>query len=310
MGTRFTLPHRRTSVGACVALMLSTLLSTLLVPALHAADDGSQLKSPFRINYLGYYSEGPKVALFLSDDATPRAWELRNEAGAAVASGTTDDYVKGDFASGDSFFRIDFSSHTGTGEGFRLAVDGVSSERFDISASSPYDRLADESFDYFKDHRAEETTFDQFLGNWASGSLTAPFWIDAGDRGSYPTNTAVSAWLLMNLHERYPESRTPFANGVTLHEEATYGAELFYQIILPGQKLAIPKLHTEIRPWGLCPPHETGTCVSKPETKATFAVARTLAQLARLHQGEEQPNAARKAFAAARTAFDNASTLR
>ncbi len=31
-----------------------------------AADDGSQLQSPFRINYLGYFQHGPKVALFLS----------------------------------------------------------------------------------------------------------------------------------------------------------------------------------------------------------------------------------------------------
>ena len=31
-----------------------------------AADDGSQLASPFRVNYLGYFQHGPKIALYLS----------------------------------------------------------------------------------------------------------------------------------------------------------------------------------------------------------------------------------------------------
>jgi hypothetical protein len=279
-----------------------------LVPAgpVRAADDGSQLESSFRINYLGYYTHGHKVALYLARTGDSRRWEVRNARGEAVASGVTRDFVRSDFASGDSFFRIDFSDFTTPGSGYRLVVDGNPSEPFDISASNPYGDLADESFDYFKDHRAEEVTFDQFVGNWASGKITAPFWIDAGDKGSYPTNTAMAAWLLLNLHERYPAARAPFANGVTLHEEVTFGAELMYQLILPGHKLAIPKLHTNVPSWGPCPPHETGTCVSKPETKATFAVARTLAQLARVHLERGQRDSARRAFEAARKAFDNA----
>jgi len=303
MARRPPQPPLRHRVGACVALVVSALLVT----GTRAADDGSQLDSPFRVNYLGYFPHGPKVALYLSDEGDSRTWELRDGGGATVASGVTRDRVSGDFASGDSFFRVDFSRFTGTGAGFRLVVDGARSEPFDIS-TNPYGNLADESFDYFKDHRSGEVTFDQFLDNWASGSITAPFWIDAGDKGSYPTNTAIAAWLMMNLHERYPGARSPFGNGVTLYDEVTFGSELLYQVILPGQKLAIPKLHTNIQPWGPCPPHETGTCLSKPETKATFAVARTLAQLARLHHGQKRPEAAGRAFAAARTAFTNART--
>src|SRR6185295_1522392 len=55
-------------------------------------------------------------------------------------------------------------------------------------------------------------------------------------------------------------------------------------------------------------PHKSGTCVSKPETKATFAVARALAQLARVHERHKRPADARQALAAARTAFTNART--
>ena len=295
-----THPHR---VAA-----LAVLGGALLVPGARAADDGSQLESPFRINYLGYFAHGHKVALYLADGGDSLSWKLVERSGTPVAKGVTRDHVKDDFASGDSFFRIDFSTHTTPGRGYRLVVDEHHSEPFDIAVESPYGALADESFDYFKDHRAGETTFDQFVHNWASGRITAPFWYDAGDPGSYPTNTALSAWLLMNLHERYPGARGRFANGVTLHEEATFGTELLFHVILPGQKLAIPKLHTEIRPWGLCPPHETGNCVSMPETKATYAVARALAQLARLHHGQGRPEAAGKAWAAAQKAFTGART--
>ena len=44
------------------------------------------------------------------------------------------------------------------------------------------------------------------------------------------------------------------------------------------------------------------------ETKATFAMARTLAQLARVHLREKQPAEAKRAFELARTAFTNART--
>jgi hypothetical protein len=295
--------HRRPRVStACAAFAASLILG----PALRAADDGSQLESPFRLNYLGYLALGQKIALYLSGSGGDLEWELRDQAGKPVASGVSRDHVEDDSASGDSFFRIDFSDFTGTGTGYRLVVDDDVSESFDVSATDPYGDLADQAFDYFKDHRAEETTFDQFIHNWATGSITAPFWIDAGDRGTYPTNTAVAAWLLMNLYERDPAARRPFGNGVTLYEEVQYGTALLYQVILPGRKLAIPKLHTNVPSWGPCPPHDGGTCISKPETKATFAVARSLAQLARLHRGEGDREAARKAFVAARTAFDNA----
>jgi hypothetical protein len=73
-------------------------------------------------------------------------------------------------------------------------------------------------------------------------------------------------------------------------------------------RLAVPKLHTNVASWAPCAPHEAGTCLSKPETKATYAVARALAQVARLHLDQRHPEAARKAFASARAALTNAQT--
>lgn len=276
-----------------------------LIPGLQAADDGSQMESPFRINYLGYFAQGHKVALYLASGGGSLKWKLQDDQGVAAA-GSTRDHVSQDFASGDSFFRIDFSSYTVPGKGYQLVVDGLASEPFDISAANPYGALADESFDYFKDHRTAATTFDQFVHRWAEGSITGPFWNDAGDKGSSPTNTAMAAWLLMNLHERYPAARHPFANGATVYEEARFGSELLHSVIPPGQTLAVPKLHTHSPSHRPCPPHAGGTCLSKPETKATYAVARTLAQLARLHHQAGDEDGAKEAFDVARTAFENA----
>ena len=115
----------------------------------------------------------------------------------------------------------------------------------------------------------------------------------------------MAAWLLMNLYERYPEANASLGK-TTLYEEVKVGSALMHQLILPGQKLAVAKLHTNVPAWGPCPPHEKGPCVSKTETKATYAMARTLAQLARVHVAEKQPEAARKAFGLAKTAFANA----
>jgi len=160
------------------------LLLGLMAAGARAADDGSQLASPFRVNYLGYFQQGPKVALYLSAEGGTLAWSLKDAAGKAVATGTSRDHVSADFASGDSFFRVDFSSFAGTGAGFRLSVDGKDSEPFDVAATGPYGRLAEESFDYFRDHRAPETVFEKFLHDWTTGRIVGPFWYDAGTRAA------------------------------------------------------------------------------------------------------------------------------
>ena len=52
----------------------------------------------------------------------------------------------------------------------------------------------------------------------------------------------MAAWLLMNLYERYPEANATIGD-VTLYEEVKLGSVLMHQLILPGQKLAVAKLH-------------------------------------------------------------------
>ena len=112
---------RRHTAIVVVASLAASL--TVAVPRLaHASDDGSQLASPFRIDYLGYLQKGPKVAACLAPQGGSAAWALKDASGAVVTTGTSTDYVAKDFASGDSFFRIVFSSFEGAGKGFRLSV--------------------------------------------------------------------------------------------------------------------------------------------------------------------------------------------
>ncbi|RPJ85171.1 MAG: hypothetical protein EHM18_10805, partial [Acidobacteria bacterium] len=167
----------------------AAVLIFLMVSGVWARDDGRQMDSKFRLNYLGYFSHGDKIALVLSDTGGSKVWQLLDSSGKTVASGSFQDYVSKDFASGDSFFRIDFSTFAGTGSGFRLGVDSLRSEPFDITPGSPYADLAAQGFDYFKDHRTPEYTFDQFVHNWTAGTIKGPFWNDAGDKGFYTTNT-------------------------------------------------------------------------------------------------------------------------
>ena len=49
-----------------IAFVGAALAAVLAGGTAQAADDGSQLDSPFRINYLGYLQNGPKVAVYLA----------------------------------------------------------------------------------------------------------------------------------------------------------------------------------------------------------------------------------------------------
>ena len=75
--------HRHPRVSTACAVFAASLI---LGPALRAADDGSQIESAFRLNYLGYLAQGQKIALYLSGSRGERQWELRDEAGVPVAA--------------------------------------------------------------------------------------------------------------------------------------------------------------------------------------------------------------------------------
>ena len=87
-------------------------------------DDGSQINNLFRINYAGYLPQQEKIAVYLSADKGAKKWQLLNNTGKVVAKGKSRDRRVGDYASGDSFFLIDFSRYQIEGDNYSLQIDG------------------------------------------------------------------------------------------------------------------------------------------------------------------------------------------
>lgn len=118
-------------------------------------------------------------------------------------------------------------------------------------------------------------------------------WADAGDFGVYPVNHAVSAWTLLNLYERdhgaYADGSLALperANGVPdILDEVAYGSR-FMSGMLPRTGLASHKVHNHT--WSAFPVKDIAAenalprSAMPPSTNATYAVARTNAQLARV----------------------------
>lgn len=275
-------------------------------------DDGTQMQNRFRINYAGYLPLQEKIAVYLSDKPEPQVWQLLDSSGEMVLSGSTADRRVNDHASGDTFFLIDFSNFTSEGTGYFLQVGDDKSKTFDI-ANDVYGGLKYEFFDYFKDHRREGDVFDRYVHDWNDYSFTLNFVADAGDQGYYPVNAAETQWALISLLESHPEINDYYSSNAegmsTVYDELVFLNYPMDKIILPGQKLAVAKLHTNSNDtWALC----TGTtgdgnsCVSRPATKATYAVARTLAAMARLHEKYGSTSEQKAHYAQAKIAFENA----
>ncbi|GIH06462.1 hypothetical protein Rhe02_45290 [Rhizocola hellebori] len=271
--------------------------------------------SPVRVNQIGYLAGADKIATIVTTTTTPRAWQVRQASGgASVASGTTTVFGN-DRASGDHVHRADFSAFTTPGS-YLLWVDGVGqSVPFTISTTALYPDLGREAMQYFYFHRMGSAVDGQFLQNsghahaalhpgdesvgcfnsWCgSQRLNVRYsWADAGDFGIYAVNHAVSAWTLLNLYERYPDAypdgslRIPEnANGrPDLLDEVEFGSR-WMAGLLPSTGLASHKVHNHA--WSAFPvtsvdsENALARSAMPPSTNATYAVARTNAQIARV----------------------------
>lgn len=275
-------------------------------------DDGSQLKNRFRINYAGYLPLQEKIAVYLSKNQGELEWQILNNEGAIVLFGSTTEYRENDYASGDSFYLIDFSGLQVPGKDYVLKVGKDESLPFAISYDV-YGELKYEFFDYFKDHRRSGDVFNRYVHDWNDYEVTFNFVADAGDQGYYPVNAAEAQWALISLLEQYPSVNDYYSSNVEgmakVYDELVYMNHPMDKIIIPGEKLAIAKWHTNSNDtWAICTGASGagGSCVSKPATKATYSVARTLAAMSRLHAdyGNEEDKVAH--FELAKQAFENA----
>ncbi|RSS54798.1 endoglucanase [Streptomyces sp. WAC07061] len=220
-------PRRAAALLTGLALAAGGLSTTALTVPAAAAPTAAAADTPVRVNQLGYLPDGPKRATVASAATAPLGWQLRDAAGAVVASGTT--AVRGaDQASGQSTHLVDFGAYTGTGTGYTLGVDGRTSHPFDISPSL-YDALRADSMSFFYQQRSGIPIDAALAGGSAyarpaahlgiapnKGDSDVPCragacdyrvdarggWYDAGDHGKYVVNGGISVWEMVNSFER------------------------------------------------------------------------------------------------------------
>ncbi|WP_369220923.1 glycoside hydrolase family 9 protein [Streptomyces sp. R39] len=229
---------------ACTSLRLlnrpltaALLTGSLLLGGFLAVPAAAAGTTAVRVNQVGYLPDGPKQATVVTTAAQSLTWQLSNASGTVVASGST--VPRGaDTPSGQSVQVADFSSYQGTGSGYVLAVDGSSSDPFDIRADL-YDGLRSDAMAFFYHQRSGIAIDASLVGSAYArpaghlgvspnmGDTSVPCqsgvcdytqdvrggWYDAGDQGKYVVNGGISTWLVVNSFERAERAGTDAALG-------------------------------------------------------------------------------------------------
>jgi len=179
-----------------------------------------------RVNQVGYLPDGPKRATLVTDATTALPWQLRDGAGAVVASGTT--APRGvDQASGQNVHTIDFTGYATEATGLTLVADGETSHPFDV-ADTVYERLSSDSLQFFYIQRSGIAIDGDLVGDEYArpaghvgvapnqGDTDVPCqpgvcdyrldarggWYDAGDHGKYVVNGGIATAQLLSAYER------------------------------------------------------------------------------------------------------------
>jgi endoglucanase len=284
-----------------------------------------------RVNQLGYLPDLPKRATVRSDATAPVEWELRNEAGARVASGKTSVFGY-DAASGERVHVVDFSSFRTPGKRYVLRVRDGASHPFDI-APDLYRRAKYDALAYFYQNRSGIAITMPYAGGEAwtrpaghESDASVPCapgsgcsysldvrggWYDAGDHGKYVVNGGIAVWTLLNLYERtqgtaladfgdgkllVPER----GNGVPdLLDEARWEIEFLLRMQVPDGAPRAGMVHHKIhdKEWTALgtAPHEDKIerLLYPPSTAATLNLAAVAAQAARVFHSFDPAFAAR-----------------
>lgn len=183
-----------------------------------------------RLSQIGWERDGPKTAILVTPATKPQRWSLIDQAGVELAHGETFPFGA-DAASGERLHRIDLgATKASAATGFRLRVGATESRPFAIAAR-PYAPLATAAMAFFYQQRSgvpilpgfvERPNLARAAGHpnervtcfagtdergvrWPGCSYRLDVtggWYDAGDHGKYVVNGGISAWTLLDLHER------------------------------------------------------------------------------------------------------------
>jgi endoglucanase len=276
------------------------------IASTHQAVTGS---SKVIVNQLGYLTRQKKIAVGIGS-CPGAAFQVKNSAGSTVYSGTTSANVT-DPGSGDSVCKADFSAFVTAGTGYSVTIGSLgTSDAFPIQTTDRYTNLYVDAMKYFKYHRLgtevgnisltgakggtvsrtwslRPTTALTAYASWTTGTFNIDGGhADAGDFGLYPDNTAQAMWTLMNLKEL----RNPDSAVYDLVSEIDYGVK-YLMGMLPSDttKQASHKCHDDswsTQSWGGYPAGNDASASVRhcmgPSITATYAIARTLGQAARI----------------------------
>ena len=178
-------------------------------------------------NQVGYFTDRAKRATLLCDDSSGVDFEIKDEDGDVVYSGTSKPFGHDD-DSDDDVHIIDFSDFNEKGTFTIEADNGAESREFTIGEPETYSALLYDSLNYFYQNRSgiaiesdyitsgDKNSLARAAGHpkdmaeieqtWgysgSSGSIdVSGGWYDAGDHGKYVVNGGFSLWLMQNQYE-------------------------------------------------------------------------------------------------------------
>ena len=181
-------------------------------------------KSNIRIDQIGYFTNGPKIAVVLNSDAS--TFSVTTVSDEAVYSGILTKSIKPDFA-GKYTLIANFSAFNKPGK-YILKVPGLGDSYLFSIKASVFDSIADASIKAFYYMRASIPLAEKYAGKWnraeghpdtnvlvhssaadakrpAGTVISSPRgWYDAGDYNKYVVNSGISTGTLLSLYEDFP----------------------------------------------------------------------------------------------------------
>lgn len=178
-------------------------------------------------NQVGYFEGRAKRATMLCNDKSPLGFDILDDSGSVVYSGTTE-YFGYDADSEDMVHVIDFSDFDEPGEYTIQAENGAESGTIVIGGTSTYSSMLYDSLNYFYQNRSGIEIESQYITSGDASSLARAAghpkdmaeieqtwgysgssgtidvtggWYDAGDHGKYVVNGGFSLWMMQNQYE-------------------------------------------------------------------------------------------------------------
>lgn len=289
------------------------ILPILLVLAGCVSTASDEVSDPIRLNQVGFYPNGPKVAVVVDASAGP-FYVITPGGVDTVYAGTLGDASTWP-ASGEMVRQADFSPLREEGT-YVLAVPGVGrSAAFEVKPGVHAD-VARKALHAYYFMRASTPLPELHAGAWArpaghpddsvlvhgsAASMGRPEgtviaspggWYDAGDYNKYVVNSGISTYTLLALYEHYPEESAELAVNIPetgdsvpdVLDEALWNIRWMLTMQDPADGGVYHKL-THAGFQGMVMPHEATAprYVVQKSTSAALDFAAVAAQAARLY---------------------------